>query len=255
MSGLGTALRAVGRLFQVALLALGIILFRSRRTRRLPRAERMKARAAIFARGSRRALTIQGIEVDVSGARPSGPALLVANHLSYLDPILIAAEVECVPISKSDLAGWPLLGAAARRCGVIFVERSSANSRLAVIHEAEQVLRDGGMVLNFPEGTTTDGSTLLPYRKGLFGVAQQLGLPVVPVAITYLPRELAWIGDDTFVPHYLRLTAMRTAYATLAFGEPIASRDYPDAGALAAAAHARTLSLLGGSAGGLRKAR
>ncbi len=202
----------------------------------------------------RRALRVQGIEVDVSGPRPTGPALLVSNHLSYLDPILLAAQVDCVPISKADLAGWPVFGTAARRCGVIFVERSSAHSRLAVMREAEQVLRDGGIVLNFPEGTTTDGSTLLRFRKGLFGVAQALGLPVVPVALTYQPRELAWIGDDTFVPHYLRLTAMPAAYATVAFGAPIAARDHPDAEALARAAHARMLSLLGQGNAGLRKA-
>jgi 1-acyl-sn-glycerol-3-phosphate acyltransferase len=253
MSGVATALRATGRLCRIAGLATATIV-RAQRQRAGDAVAQMQARSALFARSCRTALRIQGLEVEVSGPRPSGPALIVSNHLSYLDPIIIAAHVDCVPISKSDLAGWPLLGSAARRCGVIFVERGSTHSRLAVMREAERVLRDGGMVLNFPEGTTTDGSTLLQYRKGLFGVAQALGLPVFPAAITYLPRDLAWIGDDTFVPHYLRLSALRTAYATLAFGEPLASRDFARAEDLAEAAHARTLTLLGRSRGGLRKA-
>jgi 1-acyl-sn-glycerol-3-phosphate acyltransferase len=252
VSSLGAALRATGRLARVAGLAASTIVAAGKH-QRLPRAERTRELAALFARNCRRALRVQGIEVEIGGPRPVGPALLVSNHLSYLDPIVIAAAVDCVPISKADLAGWPVLGTAARRCGVIFVERSSAHSRLSVMREAEQVLRDGSMVLNFPEGTTTDGSTLLEYRKGLFGVALELGLPVVPLALTYQPRELAWIGDDTFVPHYLRLTAMRAAYATLTFGEPLAARDFVEARDLAAAAHARTRTLLGERGDRLRK--
>lgn len=253
MSGVRSVLRAAGRVARIAGMA-GATIVRAGRHQGANDAARMRARAALFGRSCREALRIHGLEVEATGARPTGPALLVSNHLSYLDPIVVAAQVDCVPISKSDLAGWPLFGIAARRCGVIFVERSSASSRIAVMREAEQVLRDGGVVLNFPEGTTTDGSTLLQYRKGLFGVAQQLGLPVVPVALTYLPRGLAWIGDDTFVPHYLRLSALPACYATLAFGEPIASRAFARAEDLAAAAHARTLALLARPAAALGRA-
>jgi 1-acyl-sn-glycerol-3-phosphate acyltransferase len=240
--GPSIALRAAGRLARIGALATSTIVHAGRHG---SEAETLRARAELFSRNCGRALDIQAIDVEVTGERPAGPVLIVSNHLSYLDPIVLAAEVVCVPISKSDLAGWPLLGMAARRCGVIFVERSSARSRLAVMREAEAVLRGGLPILNFPEGTTTDGSTLLRYRKGLFGVAMELGVPVVPVAITYRPRDLAWIGDDTFVPHYVRLCSLPRARATVTFGGPITPAECPDAEAMAETAHARTRALLG----------
>jgi lyso-ornithine lipid O-acyltransferase len=246
--------RASVRLARTAGLVVATTARSGRTARAGGRAEQMHARAALFARACRTALRIHGIEVGPAGPVPRGPALLVSNHLSYLDPIVLAALVDCVPISKSDLASWPLFGVAARKTGVIFVERSSPQSRMAVIREAEQVLRDGGIVLNFPEGTTTDGSTVLRFRKGLFGIAQAMGLPVVPVGLSYEPRELAWIGDDTFVPHYLRLASRPFSVVRVAFGEPLPSRAYQGAQDLATAAHARTVSLLGDRTPGLRQA-
>jgi 1-acyl-sn-glycerol-3-phosphate acyltransferase len=200
-----------------------------------------------------RALAIHGLRVEVQGPLPRGPALLVANHLSYLDPLLVASQLPCVPVSKVELASWPLLGPVARRLGVIFVDRRSPGSRGAVLRQAEEVLRRGGQVLNFPEGTTSDGTSVLPFRKGLFGVAQALDVPVVAVALRYRPRWLAWIGDATFVPHALRVAATERSSARLTFGEPLPPRACATPEALAAAARARTIRLLEESAECLRK--
>jgi lyso-ornithine lipid O-acyltransferase len=126
---------------------------------------------------------------------------------------------------------------------VLFVERRSSPSRLAVLHEVERALGDGARVLNFPEGTTSDGATVLRFRKGMFGAAQRAGVPVVPVALAYAPRSLAWVGDATFVPHYLRLAALARPAVTVAFGEPLSSRSYATAEALAEAARDRIVAL------------
>jgi 1-acyl-sn-glycerol-3-phosphate acyltransferase len=248
-----SALRALVRAFRLAWLALVVIL-RPGRARRGDRAARLHERAAVLGRASRKAMRIHGIEVEVSGPLPRRPALLVANHLSYLDPLALATLVDVVPISKADVASWPLIGRAARRLGVLFVARSETRSRREVMRAAEQVLRDGAIVLNFPEGTTTDGSAVLPFRKGLFGVAQALGVPVVPVALAYEPRALAWYGDDTFVPHYVRLATMRGARVVVKLGEPLPPRAYTTPGDLADAAHARIVSLLGDGLADLRRA-
>jgi 1-acyl-sn-glycerol-3-phosphate acyltransferase len=238
-----SVLRAILRVFGTAWVCLAAIL-RPARARRGDRVALLHERAALLGRAARKVMRLHGIEVEASGPVPKGPALLVANHLSYLDPVVLGALVDATPIAKADLASWPLIGLAARQLGVIFVERGKAQSRLSVIHQAEQVLKDGGIVLNFPEGTTTDGSTVLPYRKALFGIAQNLGVPVIPAALVFEPRELAWYGDETFVPHYLRLAAMRGVRATLKLGEPLPSRAYKTADELAHAARARTISLL-----------
>ncbi len=248
-----SVLRALVRAVRLAWILLRVIL-RPARGRRGDRAALLHERAAALGGASRKVLRLHGLELEVSGPIPRGPALLVANHLSYLDPIVLAALVDAVPISKADVASWPLFGRAARRVGVLFVTRTEARSRREVMRAAEQVLRDGAIVLNFPEGTTTDGSVVLPFRRGLFGVAQALGVPVVPAAIVYEPPELAWYGDDTFVPHYLRLAAMRCARVVVKLGEPLPPRAYTTPGDLADAARARILSVLGESGADLRRA-
>jgi 1-acyl-sn-glycerol-3-phosphate acyltransferase len=246
------ALRGAKRLARIA----GLVALTLARAARVPgRSEGAWGRTALLAEAARRALAIHGLDVRVSGPVPRGPALLVSNHLSYLDPLVLLSRAACVPISKSELASWPLLGAVARRTGVLFVERSSAGSRLTVMRAAERVFRDGGIVLNFPEGTTTDGSTVLRFRKGLFGVVQALGVPVVPVALRYQPRELAWIGDAAFVPHYLRFVRLERSLVDVAFGDPIPSQAHPSGERLADAARACTLSLLEDGDAWLRKAR
>jgi 1-acyl-sn-glycerol-3-phosphate acyltransferase len=239
-----TALRASARLVRVAGLAAATLARSLGAARAGDRAEELRARAGLLAEAARRALRAHGLSTHATGATPSGPALLVANHLSYLDPLVIAAQVDCVPISKAELAGWPVFGAIARRTGVLFVSRGDPRSRREVMQAAGEVLRAGGKVLNFPEGTTSDGTGVLPFRRGLFAVAHELGVPVVPVALSYAPRELAWLGEATFLPHYLRLAAERAPSATLAFGEPIPPRLHPTAEALATAARDRTISLL-----------
>ena len=235
------ALRAAGRLVRIAGLA-AVTLARTVG----PGRGRKGAEVELLARAARRALEIHGLEVRASGPAPRGPALLVSNHLSYLDPLVLLTRTLCVPIAKAELAAWPIFGAVARRTGVLFVERGSVGSRLSVMHAAERVFRAGGVVLNFPEGTTTDGSTVLRFRKGLFEVARALRLPVVPAALRYDPPELAWVGDTAFLPHYLSFARLERCAVELAFGEPIPAGAYPTAERLAGAARARTLSLLEG---------
>src|SRR6185436_14021215 len=101
----------------------------------------------------------------------------VANHLSYLDPIVIGAQIPVAPIAKGEVASWPLIGSVASSLNGIFVDRSSVMSRARALRRAHALLRAGVSILNFPEGTTTDGSRLLPFHRGIFGLAQIARVP------------------------------------------------------------------------------
>jgi 1-acyl-sn-glycerol-3-phosphate acyltransferase len=242
---LAASARAAGRLARIGALALETLV---RATAAggagasEPRAARR--RAALLAQAARRALAVHGVEIRASSPLHGGAALIVANHLSYLDPLVVAAVCPCAPISKAELAGWPVFGAVARRTGVLFVTRDSPASRRQVMEQAGAALAAGLSVLNFPEGTTSDGTCVLAFRRGMFAVAQRLGVPVVPVALAYQPAELAWIGDATFVPHYLRLAALPRPVVNVTFGAPLPARAFPDPQALADAARAGVLDLL-----------
>lgn len=202
-------------------------------------------RAEIIGSSSALALSALGFEVEAEGPTPPPGALLAANHLSYLDPIVVASVVRCVPISKADLASWPVFGETARATGVLFVTRGNTASGLEVMREAQALLEGGLRVLNFPEGTTSTGETVLPFKPGLFGTARRAGAPVVPVSISYGPPELAWTGDATFLPHFLRTVARPRSTARVRFGEVMPSRSYPDSATLARAVRGRLLDLRG----------
>ncbi len=193
-----------------------------------------------------RLTALHGVEVTIAGARPWGRVLLASNHVSWLDPVVLGGIVPCVPISKLDVSTWPVVGTLARELGVLFVDRGDRHSGMTVLRGATRALHDGVAVLNFPEGTTTRGDRVLPFRPGLFALARSAGAPVVPVAISYDPPELAWVGDDAFVPHYLRLAGGKRARATVRFGAPTAAHAFAGGAELAAAVRARVEALLGG---------
>jgi 1-acyl-sn-glycerol-3-phosphate acyltransferase len=151
---------------------------------------------------------LHGFEVRVHGRLPAGPAVMVSNHASYIDAPVLAALAPVAPVAKSEIETWPLFGVAARQLGIVFVRRGDAHSGARALRGALRALASGVSVLGFPEGTTTLGDQLLPFRRGLFGVARIAKVPVVPVAISYPSPALHWVGEAWFLSHYLR-TAMR----------------------------------------------
>jgi 1-acyl-sn-glycerol-3-phosphate acyltransferase len=203
-----------------------------------------RERALVLRDVSRRMLELHGIELGASGPLPLGPAVLAANHVSWLDPLVVASLLPCVPISKVDVSAWPVVGGIARELGVVFVTRGSARSGLRVLRASQAALGHGLPVLNFPEGTTTRGESVLPFRKGVFGIARSANVPVVPVALAYDPPDLAWVGDDAFLPHWLKLASSRRARAFVRLGAPISAARCGSALELAHAAHAEVARLL-----------
>jgi 1-acyl-sn-glycerol-3-phosphate acyltransferase len=138
--------------------------------------------------------------------------------------MVLLSLVPAVPIAKHEVRRWPLLGAAAGSFGVLFVDRCSPWSGARVIRASMRALAGGVSVLGFPEGTTTDGTRLLSFRRGLFGVARLAGVPIVPVALRYPDPSLCWYDDQLFLPHYLRTAFRRESNVEVRIGTPIDPR-------------------------------
>ncbi|HWE24884.1 MAG TPA: lysophospholipid acyltransferase family protein, partial [Myxococcales bacterium] len=182
------------------------------------------AQARLLQRIAQEVLEVLGVYVDVAGSFPAQPALLVANHVSWLDPFVIMAHVPCLPVAKSEVSSWPVVGRIAQASGVHFVRRDSALSGARLVRTIAETLSGGTSVLNFPEGTTTDGGSLLPFRPGAFRAARAAGVPVAPVALSYRCEGMAWTGDASFLPHYLGLLAREGCPVRLQFGDVLHAR-------------------------------
>ncbi|MFO7562885.1 MAG: lysophospholipid acyltransferase family protein [Enhygromyxa sp.] len=168
-----------------------------------------------------RACELNGFEVRVRGQPPRAPAILVCNHVGWQDPILIFKVVPALAIAKHEVGRWPLVGEIARGLDFLLVDRQSPHSGARVLLRAKTLLERGASILTFPEGTTSHGDEVLPFRRGMFGLARHAGVPIVPIALRYLDAGAAWVGDDAFLPHFLRTVARPRTVASLEFGAPI----------------------------------
>jgi 1-acyl-sn-glycerol-3-phosphate acyltransferase len=169
-----------------------------------------------------------GIELRVHGAKPDGPHLLLANHRSYVDIVAILSQVPCAFLAKAEIGDWPLFGHAARLTHTVFVKRDDVDSRKRAREGALALLQRGVSFAAFPEGTTCRGPGLLPFHPGLFRLAEQYDFPVVPIAIEYEDPADAWVGDDSFLGHFLTAFRKRRMRVRLAFGEPMRAHEIGD---------------------------
>ena len=198
-------LRAVLLLLHVLAGVLAALLIRSADIagvgRRLPR-ERI---AGVW---HRTLLRILGVQVSVQGAPLCTPHLLVSNHVSWLDIPLIGASTAIRFVSRHDVKRWPVAGLLAQACGTFYIERGAGRSHVTAA--AMRGHLETGSVALFPEGTTTGGTGVAPFRARLFQAALDAGVPVQPVVLRYAPaREgtpiAPFIDDDALLPHLLRI--------------------------------------------------
>lgn len=202
---------------------------------------------------------IVGLDLRASGqAHRDGPVLYVANHVSYLDIIVLGLMLDGVFVAKHDVADWPLFGRLARMRQCIFVTRNPVNVQTEV--EAIRArLTAGQNVILFPEGTTGSGGGLLPFKSALLAATQ--GVPncrVQPVSIAYPDLErggvdasLAWYGKTALFPHLWSVLGRGYAPAGMRFHPALSADDFADRKALAAACKAHIsagLSSLTGAA-------
>ena len=167
-----------------------------------------------------------GVQRLRGGPTPPAGALLLANHLSWLDIPLVLASYDCTFVAKHEVRRWPGIGVLGNALGVIWIERRRPRDLLRVIPILEAALRAGQTVLLFPEGTTTNGHTVLPFRSGLLDAAVRANAPVLPIALSGAVRRgnldaLCWHGTESLVANVPRVAALEGARMRAHVGAPL----------------------------------
>lgn len=172
-------------------------------------------------------LHIWDIELEVRG-KPvlQGPALLVCNHISWLDIVVIHATRHCRFVSKSELREWPLIGTLATGAGTLYIERENRKDAVRMVKEMARALKEGDVLAVFPEGTTGDGVDMLPFHANLIQSAIDADAPIQPLALQYVDaasNEISmaarFVGDDTLVGSIWRTLNVSGLKTVVQFGE------------------------------------
>ncbi len=215
-------LRVTGRLLWLAaefvLAALSFV----RRCSFCPKHSLPAARASWLQQHCRRALRVIHVESHVAGPIPSN-GLLVCNHLSYLDILALVALTPAVFVSKHEVKHWPVFGWFARLAGTIFVHRGKRAATGRVTRVIEETLRSGVLVILFPEGTSSGGQTVMPFKSSLLEPATSRNFPVSVGCIRYElddgdpGEEICYWRDMTLVPHVINLLSKRVIRFSVRF--------------------------------------
>lgn len=177
----------------------------------------------------------------------SSGVMFVSNHLSWADIPVIGAHIAGSFVARADLAGWGVFGWMADQQRTIYIERGRRQSTTSQLEIITERLAQGENVILFPEGTTSEGLRVLPFKSSLFAVADQADMAdllIQPVSLAYtrlngLPirrhrrPQISWTGDMELLPHALDFMRLGRIQAELLFHEPIRRREFPDRKALA----------------------
>jgi len=189
----------------------------------------------------RAACAVIGIRITQIGERTrESPALILSNHASWLDIIVLGAIAPVVFVAKSEVADWPLFGQLAKLQRTVFVERERRHKTGDAARAMGDRLLGGDAVVLFPEGTSSDGIRILPFRSALIcSVHHAIGdsthherVTVQPVSLAYvryggvpvgraLRDKVAWYGDVDLIPHLLGVFSSGAVDVTVSWGEPI----------------------------------
>jgi len=188
-------------------------------------------RARVARHWSRRVTRSLGVHLRVSGqtALPDRPVLFVANHISWLDiPVVLSAHPVRF-VSKDDVLHWPVVGWLAHRTGTLFLNRGSGRAAHRMAATLAEALQEGQRVVIFPEGTTTDGTRVLPFKPMLLQAAIDAEACVVPLSLHYADHAgrpttaAAFIGEMSFVDTLRNIVAARRLHVEVVLHPPIDS--------------------------------
>ena len=172
-------------------------------------------------------LRIWDIELEVRG-KPVllGPALLVCNHISWLDIVVIHATRHCRFVSKSELREWPLIGTLATGAGTLYIERENRKDAMRMVKEMASALKEGDVLAVFPEGTTGDGFDLLPFHANLIQSAIDGNAPIQALALQFVDTQTQsismaarFVGNDTLLASIWSTLNVNGLKAVVNFGE------------------------------------
>ena len=173
-----------------------------------------------------------GLKIQVKNAVVAAektPAIFVSNHISYLDiPVIMCKVPQASFVSKAEVAAWPLIGRAAQRIGTVFVSRGCKKSRQAVRESiAQAIVKERKSIAVFPSGTTKIVKSE-SWRRGVFEIAQEYKIPIIPIRIMYTPlRKAAYIDKDNLVLHLFALMKGAPLKVEVEFGSPRYISDAP----------------------------
>ena len=174
-----------------------------------------------------------GIGLEVKGRAPEeGPLLIVSNHVSWIDIMVLSAVAPLSFVAKREVARWPFFGTLARLQRTVFVDRDRRHATGNSRNEMKERLLAGDILVLFPEGTSSDGRRVLPFKSSFFGAADTEGVLVQPVSLAYrghrnLPmnRRLmpayAWYGDMDLAPHLMEALASGPIEVTIVCHPPL----------------------------------
>jgi 1-acyl-sn-glycerol-3-phosphate acyltransferase len=202
---------------------------------------RLPGRGRISILYSRAVCALLGVRITVAGTPPGQhTALILANHVSWLDILVITATAPVIFVAKSEVARWPLIGWVARARGTVFVERGQRQRTPAANAEIARHLAEGQPIVLFAEGTSSDGNRVLPFRSALVGALRDAlaqaeagkRLAVQPLSVGYtgllgmpMGRQhrpvVAWYGDRDLVSHLKQFLRRGAVEVTLSWGEPV----------------------------------
>ncbi|MBB5055704.1 1-acyl-sn-glycerol-3-phosphate acyltransferase [Granulicella aggregans] len=195
------------------------------------------AGGAIWIHGwCRRIVSAMGIKVTVTGWLPESGAV-VSNHLSYLDILLYSATRPFIMVAKSEIKGWPLLGRLTAQAGTVYVDRGGGPPTYPAVNRAMAAAYQRGLpVLFFPEGTTTNGEGVLPFRRGLFHSVLNNGIVMRTAALrlsihgengaAIVADDVCWWGDAYFGPHIFKCLGLEGLAAQIDFNDtPVEGAD------------------------------
>ncbi len=159
------------------------------------------------------------------------PILFVSNHMSYADIMVLGAALPGNFIAKSEVKKWPLFGWIASLTGTVFVSRKKSGT-MNQLGDVEKAINNGKNLILFPEGTTSDGKTVMPFKSSLFKIVESREITVQPVTLTYthingLPLQanervkIAWVGDAELIPHLREFVNLGFIRAEVKIHEPL----------------------------------
>jgi 1-acyl-sn-glycerol-3-phosphate acyltransferase len=190
------------------------------------------ARLAMMQRWCSRVLAVLNLRVEAHGEPPldrARPALLAANHVSWLDIFVINVMCPARFVAKSEIKSWPLMGLLCERAGTLFIERTRRRDTGRLNDIMRAALTAGDRVAVFPEGTTSDGRFMHHFHASLLQPAVTLGAPLYPTAVRYVQPDgsvnvdAAYCGDRSLLQSILLLVAQREVRAEVIFAPPIAT--------------------------------
>ena len=191
-----------------------------------------EARADWLHRFCAQVLKGMGVTTTVIG-RPPDRGALISNHLGYVDIVLYAGLHPCVFCSKAEIAKWPVLGWMAKMSGTVFVERGAGGSAQKAMEGMRQAVDTGLPITFFPEGTTTNGKELLPFKSGLLWQLLAVDAPVTAAFVTYtltqdngpditVEDNVNYWGETPILSHIFRFVALKGVHAEVRFApQPI----------------------------------